>query len=332
MTTYPKQKDGSVETGRLALLQVAVSYHQDRYGIEIRINSLLGDGSQSWVMMCTGLNKHVTEMSQEKQENRDDESGARAGKPAAKARPKQTSLPMSFSPRAKRPFNRREWIDVEPAFDVAKKMNRSLRHDRSVFREEDGAVEFKILAPMFVSQFESSPHWSIRTWLRYFAKRRRSQEEIPVLPGSQLSRYIPLPSSNSGPFWRKTNWSRITRQRDVTKRLRRVHLPRWKFPRHASHHPVRIDAWWTRCQKRRQTVFFTAVDPMSAHLHRQRDYDVTKPRFAVYKQVYRINFRVAEKKGLTFYQTKVWRDHPSQRSPSSLYWKSGVNEFARSAV
>ena len=46
-----------VETRRLALLEVAVSYHQDRYGIETRINSLLGDGSQSWVMMCTGLNK-----------------------------------------------------------------------------------------------------------------------------------------------------------------------------------------------------------------------------------------------------------------------------------
>ena len=46
-------------------------------------------------------------------------------------------------------------------------MTKLLRHDRSVLREEDGAVEFKILAPMFASQFESAPHWSIRTWLKY---------------------------------------------------------------------------------------------------------------------------------------------------------------------
>ena len=30
-------------------------------------------------------------------------------------------------------------------------------------------------------------------------------------------------------------------------------------------------------KRRRQTVFFTAVSPMFAHLHKPRDYDVTKP-------------------------------------------------------
>ena len=199
------------------VLDVTVNYHQGRYGIEIRINSLLSDGTQSWVMICTGLNKHVTEMSEEKHEHRDDAKGARAGQPAAKTRPKQTSLPMSSSLRAKIPFNKREWIDVGPgeydqhSFDVAMKMNRLLRQDLSDLREEDGAVEFKFLAPMFVSQSESSPHWSIRTWLSYFAKRRRSQEEIPVLPESQLGRYSSLPSSNSRSFWRKTHKSNIAR-------------------------------------------------------------------------------------------------------------------------
>ena len=40
---------------------------------------------------------------------------------------------------------------------------------------------------------------------KLFAKRRRTQEEIPVLPGSLLSRYSPLPSSNPGPFWKNLN-------------------------------------------------------------------------------------------------------------------------------
>ena len=65
-------------------------------------------------------------------------------------------------------------------------------------------------------------------------------------------------------------------------------------------------------KQRIQTVFFTAVNHKLAHLHKQRDYDVTKPRIAVYKQnwklhqntVYWATLRVALKKGSTFYQTR----------------------------
>ena len=70
----------------------------------------------------------------------------------------------------------REWIDVEPgeydqnSFEVSKKMTRLLRRDPSVLREEDGAVEFKILAPMFASKFASSLHWLIQTWLSYLQR------------------------------------------------------------------------------------------------------------------------------------------------------------------
>ena len=78
------------------VLEVAVSYHQGRRGIEIRIKSLLDDGSHLWIMIVSGMNKHVTEMSTETQENRNDEIGASAGRLAAKERPKQTSMPMPF--------------------------------------------------------------------------------------------------------------------------------------------------------------------------------------------------------------------------------------------
>ena len=49
--------------------------------------------------------------------------------------------------------------------NLAKRMNRLL-----VPREQDGALEFRNLAPMFVSQFESSPYWSIRTWPNYLQR------------------------------------------------------------------------------------------------------------------------------------------------------------------
>ena len=165
---------------------VTINYHQGRYGIEIR------NGSQSWVMVG---------------QIRDGNATRKTRKPrrlAAEARPKQTSLPMSSSLKAKMPFNMQY---DQLSFDVVQKMNRLLRHE-PLPREEDGAVEFKILAPV-------SHNSSLLRMAESFAKKR-SQKEIPVLPGSELSRYFPLPSSNSRPFWRKSNLSNIARQRDVT--------------------------------------------------------------------------------------------------------------------
>ena len=48
----------------------------------------------------------------------------------------------------------------------------------------------------------------------------------------------------------KTHHSNIAGERDVTQRLRRVHLPRRKFSRLTLHHSIRIDSRWKRCQKR----------------------------------------------------------------------------------
>ena len=72
----------------------------------------------------------------------------------------------------------REWIDIEMgeydpnSFEVSKKMIRLLRHDPSVLREEDGAVEFKIMEPMFA--------FKIRVFSKaeLFAKRKWSQERF----------------------------------------------------------------------------------------------------------------------------------------------------------
>ena len=125
---------------------MAVSYHQGRYGIEIKINTFLGDGTRSGVMIMNGTNKYVMEMSEETQENHTDDTGDSTGKLVSKARLKQTSLPMSSSPTVTLPYHLRECIGVEPGkydescFEVSKKMTRLLRHDPTVLREEDGAV------------------------------------------------------------------------------------------------------------------------------------------------------------------------------------------------
>ena len=62
----------------------------------------------------------------------------------------------------------------------------------------------------------------------------------------------------------------------------------------------------------RQTVFFTAVNPMHENHKDPQELDLTKPRLASYKQkwkrhqdtVYWVDIQLAQRKGLKFYQTR----------------------------
>ena len=127
-------------------------------------------------MIVNGINKYVTQMTEETQDDHIDYTRDSSGKPPAKARTKQTSIPTSSFLTVRLPYHLREWIDVKPGkfdkncIEVSKKMIILLRHDPSVLREEDGAGEFRILAPMFRSEFTSSQYWSIRTWLNDLQK------------------------------------------------------------------------------------------------------------------------------------------------------------------
>ena len=95
-----------------------------------------------------GINKNVTETSEEipvaSVENRG------FGKPVAKAKPQpKPTLTLSL---VSIPYRERKWIDVDSrkfsqsCFEVSKFMIRLLRHDDTVHREDDGAVRFDDLA------------------------------------------------------------------------------------------------------------------------------------------------------------------------------------------
>ena len=129
------------------VLDVMVCYRQGRYGVEIMIESIFGVKICSWVRILKGINKFVMEASEEAHVESIGERSA--GKPVAKARPRQTSNSM-LSP-VPIPQRERKWIDVEPGtldrncLEVSKLMSRLPRHDDSVNREEDGAVRFEDL-------------------------------------------------------------------------------------------------------------------------------------------------------------------------------------------
>ena len=142
-------------------------------------------------------------------------------------------------------------------------------------------------------------------------KERRSQEKISIFCESSC-RCNSLPSNNPRSFRRKSDWSIFARQCDDPQRLPQVYLSRRKCSRPALHYLFRIETGGRDAKRERQAVFFTAVDPMAVHLHEQREFDLSMPRIAFYKQqwkvhqnaVYWINTRLAQRKGLTFYQMR----------------------------
>ena len=76
--------------------------------------------------------------------------------------------------------------------------------------------------------------------------------------------------------------------------------------------PVWVDSGWEIVKRGRHAVLFTAVHPMFVDQHKEVEYDLTKPRIAVYKHnwkvhqntVYWCNLRVAQSKGLQLYRTR----------------------------
>ena len=134
------------------------------------------------------------------------------GELGAKARPKQTSTPTTSSTTTL-PYDQRDWIDVEQKDD----------------------------------QITSSQHWSIRIWLNNLQKKRRPKKRFQycVEPFHADSIFFvgAIQGHSGGKHINPT-------LQDTTGRLRRAHLPRWKLPRHALHHPIRIDSWWKRHQER----------------------------------------------------------------------------------
>ena len=233
--------------------------------------------------------------------------GACTGKPVARLRPNQTSLKsLSSGSKVKTdiPIHEGKWIDVKPkqydaySYNVSKKMIKLLRHELLELREEDGAIAYKSLAQMFVSQFESSPHWSIQIWLNHLERRggpkKRfqycvnpdfpevllslqpfmvTQEETRLILLCKTSWYCQMNSQSTGSF---TNLHSTVRSGLI--------------------------AGGKDAKKGRQAVVFTAVNPMESEdqlqkefstrkLHREKDLrSVTQDRTLLFSLLPFLNF------------------------------------------
>ena len=187
--TLPREDGSSQPRG---WIQVTSSCLHGKYGVEIRIWSLSGDNTHSWVRISHGSNKFVmdsnindTEVPEDQLEEHALQLDAKdfACRSKAKAKPQRRKLADSSSGTI--PMNQRNWTDVEPgkhslyADEVSKKVIHLLRHSQQVHREGDGAVHFWRIKEHRQNQCPQPIHWSDDRWKARLAAgggaKRRSQ-------------------------------------------------------------------------------------------------------------------------------------------------------------
>ena len=136
------------------VLEVTTSFQHFKYGIEMRIESVNKDSSHSWVRISYGTVKYVIDSIEDNTEIPADPQEAQipqTSRSVVAARSKAKSKPQPWAlvgTTATIPIHERRWIDIEPSkqnlasYDISKKVINLLRHNQTLQREEDGAIEF----------------------------------------------------------------------------------------------------------------------------------------------------------------------------------------------
>ena len=176
-----------------SVLEVTTSFQNYKYGIEIRIWSVGQDNSQSWVRISYGTIKYVidsnqnnTEIPADPQEDQVPQTSIKviAARSKAKAKPQQREL---VGTTATIPMHERKWIDIEPseptlaAYDLSNKVISLLRHNQTVQREEDGAIQFWRIKFHLRNHSSHVQLWSDDRWKSCLASGGGSEKEISVL-------------------------------------------------------------------------------------------------------------------------------------------------------
>ena len=158
------------------VLEVTTNFQNFKYGIQIRIWSVGQDNSQSWVRISYGTVKYVVDSIQDNtgipadpQEDQVPQTSIKvvAARSKAKAKPQQRE---AVDTTTTMPMHERRWIDIEPseqtlaAYDLSKKVISLLRHNQTVQREKDGAIEFYRIKFYLRNHSSQVQHWSDDRW------------------------------------------------------------------------------------------------------------------------------------------------------------------------
>ena len=118
-----------------------------------------------WLIQITTTQKVPADLPEEQASQSSVKVIAARSKAKSKPQKRETvELPSTI------PMNERKWIDIEPAesslsaYEVSKKVINLLRHNHTVQREDDGAVQFWRIKFHLRNQFPQNQYWSDDRW------------------------------------------------------------------------------------------------------------------------------------------------------------------------
>ena len=304
------------------VLEVTTSFQHFKYGIEIRIWSVNQDNSQSWFRISYGTIKYVidsnqnnTEILADPQEDQVPQTSIKvvAARSKAKANPQPRAL---VGTTATIPMHERRWIDIEPseqtlaAYDLSKKVISLLRHNQTVQREKDGAIELYRIKFYLRNHHSQIQLWSDDRWKACLAagggSKRRDQY---CSDNSGRILYLRALQGHSG-----NNLIDPTLQDNVvigSGIFHYIYHIGCAFNLHSIINNGLIPGG--QDLSRRQTVFFLPIDPRDENHKDPEHIDFSVPRRARYVHsawkrhqdaVFWVDIDLAIREGLTFYQTR----------------------------
>ena len=162
-------------------MEVTTSFQHFKFGVEVRIQSVKEDNSQSWVRIPYGTIRYVNNYikyntqslaSPHEEEAEPASSEVIAARSKAKAKPqpsgnllarRQFHLMKEFGLIL---YHRRQDFD---SYKLSKRVINLLRHNRNVNRERDGAVQFYKIKFLMRDYSLSTQNWSDNRWLACLA-------------------------------------------------------------------------------------------------------------------------------------------------------------------
>ena len=304
------------------VLEVTTSFQNGKHGIENRIWSVGQDNSQSWVRKSYGTNKYVidsnhnnTEIPADPHEDQTPQTSVEVIAARSKAKAKTQQREPVDTPTII-PMHERKWIDIEPseptlaAYDVSKKVISLLRHNQTVQREEDGAIQFYKIKFHLRDHHSQVQHWSGERWKSCLAagggSKRRYQYCSDNL-GTIL--YLRALQGHSGPnLIDPTLQDNVMIESGIFDHI--YHIGCAFNLRSIINNGLILGG---QDSSRRQTVFFLPIDPRDKDQEDPEHIDFSVPRRARYVHsarkkhqdaVFWVDIDLGIKEGLAFYQTR----------------------------
>ena len=273
------------------VLEVTTSFQHFKYGIEIRIWSVNQDNSQSWVRISYGTVKYVidsnqdnTEIPADPQEEQIPQTSIKvvAARSKAKTKPQPREL---VGTTATIPMHERRCIDIEPSeqnlasYDLSKKVISLLRHNQTLQREQDGAIEFYRIKFYLRNHSSQVQHWSDVRWKACLAAKGGSKRRYQYCSDdSGRILYLRALQGHSG-----NNLTDPTLQDNVvigSGIFRYIYHIGCAFNLHSIINNGLIPGG--QDLSRRQTVFFLPIDPRNTDHKDPEHIDFSVPRRAQY--------------------------------------------------